>query len=247
MKSAIWKSIGFHVFLLVGIWGVLQRQERAMTPAPSRIHSIQAETIGAEQLQAQVNRLAREKALAQKRVQAQQQALDRRLRLAKQRERTVLDATKTKEAHLKKMLKQEKPLSARWEKTRREQAKQQAAIKKKALTKPQVQIGSRISLPGEQIAPSTLALYSQQIQQAIESNWRVPLGSPKGIACALDLHLAPNGDVLSAKVHGPVLDQQTCQSALAAVYASAPLPVPSDPKIFQHFRDVELSVSPRNA
>jgi colicin import membrane protein len=86
--------------------------------------------------------------------------------------------------------------------------------------------------------------YKALIVQAISSQWIVPSNLPQNISCELDIRVAPGGAVLDVSVArssgNPVLDN----SAVAAVNKASPLPVPTEPGVFNQFRELHLTVRP---
>lgn len=86
--------------------------------------------------------------------------------------------------------------------------------------------------------------YKAMIIQAISEQWIVPQNLPKNIKCVLSVRVAPGGVVLQVTVTkssgNPVLDN----SAVAAVNKASPLPVPTDPNLFDAFRTLTLTVKP---
>ncbi len=86
--------------------------------------------------------------------------------------------------------------------------------------------------------------YKSAILSSIGHHWLVPPGSNKEVSCQLLIHLAPGGvvlDVVTVKSSG---DEALDHSAQTAVMKASPLPVPSEPTKFNHFRELRLTVRP---
>lgn len=88
--------------------------------------------------------------------------------------------------------------------------------------------------------------YSALIKQAISSHWIVPAGVNKRLHCKLNIRIAPGGMVLDVQVAQSSGDMALDHSARAAVFNASPLPVPSDPKLFDQFRTFNMDVSPKD-
>jgi colicin import membrane protein len=83
-----------------------------------------------------------------------------------------------------------------------------------------------------------------RVLQAISSQWIVPDGVDENATCRLLIDVGPGGVVLDVKLisssGNPVLDR----SARTAVLKASPLPVPEDPRLFNEFRTIKLTVRP---
>lgn len=93
-------------------------------------------------------------------------------------------------------------------------------------------------------AATVVEQYTALIQQRVNQNWSRPFGSAKGLKCRMKVRLTPSGEVLDAAVvrssGNPVFDR----SAVNAVYKAAPLPLPSDPTLFDNFREIDFIFDP---
>lgn len=86
--------------------------------------------------------------------------------------------------------------------------------------------------------------YKAAVLQAISSNWIVPDGVAKGATCLLLVSVAPGGVVLEVKLLQSSGNTVLDRSAQTAVLKSSPLPVPTDPILFDSFRTIKLIVRP---
>lgn len=86
--------------------------------------------------------------------------------------------------------------------------------------------------------------YKALIIQAISSQWIVPDGVDNNTSCQLLVAVAPGGQVLDVKVAVSSNNEVLEQSAKKAVLKASPLPVPSDPALFDNFRSLKLIVRP---
>lgn len=86
--------------------------------------------------------------------------------------------------------------------------------------------------------------YKAEILAIIQSNWRIDKVDNK-LQCIYSVSIAPDGTVLSEKLMKSSGDDNLDQSAKQAIMASSPLPVPSNPILFNHFRQLILTLSPQ--
>lgn len=86
--------------------------------------------------------------------------------------------------------------------------------------------------------------YKAAILSSIGHHWLVPPGSNKEVSCQLLIHLAPGGVVLDVTTVKSSGDEALDHSAQTAVMKASPLPVPSEPTKFNHFRELRLTVRP---
>lgn len=92
---------------------------------------------------------------------------------------------------------------------------------------------------------SVIDRYKAEILQAIGQQWVVPSDANRRLSCQFLIHVAPGGAVMEVQLlHGSgntALDR----SARVAIYKASPLPVPNDPALFDRFRLLRLTVSPK--
>ncbi len=87
--------------------------------------------------------------------------------------------------------------------------------------------------------------YKALIVAAIGQQWLVPSGVSKNLSVVYEIELAPGGVVLSVQLVKSSGNLALDQSAETAIYKASPLPVPKDPVAFDNFRDLHLTVSPK--
>lgn len=97
----------------------------------------------------------------------------------------------------------------------------------------------------QQLVNRELAKYTGLISQKVERNWVRPSDSPKGFSCIARVQLMPGGAVARASIVKSCGNVLLDRSVEAAIYKSSPLPVPSDPDIFNSFRDIQFKFEPR--
>ena len=117
----------------------------------------------------------------------------------------------------------------------------QAQAKAQAEAKAQAQAAAKAESLAQQGA---IDKYKAEILSAIQSNWRISQVNSK-LKCVYSVQLAPDGTVLSLKLVQSSGDAGLDQSAQQAITLSSPLPVPNNPGLFNHFRQLVLTLSPQ--
>lgn len=186
-----------------------------------------------KQEQARLKKVAAEKA-KQEKIREQKLAEQKKQAAAKKADEEKQLAEKERQQELKK-----KQLA---EKLKQEQAdllKQQMEAEQKALKAAQAKAQQQAML-------SEIDKYKGLILQAISQNWLVPSDVNRNLSCQLLISLGPGGTVLNVQVARSSGNTALDNSAKTAVYKSSPLPVPSDPALFNQFRQLKLTVRPEN-
>jgi colicin import membrane protein len=83
------------------------------------------------------------------------------------------------------------------------------------------------------------------IRQKVERNWNRPPGAGKGLSCVVRVRLVQSGEVLGATVVRGSGNAFFDRSVENAVYKASPLPLPADPELFEHFREIEFVFEPK--
>lgn len=175
------------------------------------------------------------------------------LHLEQQRQQQIkaLAALKHKQQHLAKLAKQRaaqakaKVLAAAKKKHQQLLAAKQQALQKKLMA--QQLAGDADTLKQLQIKriDGIVNKYKALILSAIGQNWLVPGGVNKNLSTVYEVQLAPGGVVVSVRLIKSSGNAILDQSAQTAIYKASPLPVPKDPTAFDNFRDLRLTVSPK--
>jgi colicin import membrane protein len=82
-------------------------------------------------------------------------------------------------------------------------------------------------------ASGAMSQYMAMIQQHVERRWIRPPSARAGIECEVKVAQSPNGTVLSVSIGRCNGDQAVQQSIETAVQRASPLPLPSDPRLFE--------------
>lgn len=225
--------------------------------------AMQAESARRQRIEEQ-QRVARLKEEAAKLAIIQKKKLEeekqRMQQLAKQQEiqKKELQALEEKQREVKKQREQEeKTLSALHNKKIEDELKAaqakaaaaQAQAQAEALEKQQQAQAMRASEDAAKRArvAGVVDRYKALITHAISQQWILPDRVDNRLSSQFRIRLAPNGTVLEVSLirssGDPILDR----SAQSAIYKASPLPVPTDPDMFNLFRDISLTVRPENA
>ncbi len=86
--------------------------------------------------------------------------------------------------------------------------------------------------------------YVQAIKNQVEQNWLRPPGSAAGLSCTVEVELIPGGEVTGVKIAKGSGDPVFDRSVETAVRKASPLPMPSDPSLFNRFRDLTFVFKP---
>lgn len=152
-----------------------------------------------------------------------------------EKKRKEEEARKKAEAEKKRKEEERKRAEAeRRRKAAEEQLQQQLAAEEQA----------RVEAARAARAASEADKYRALIRQKVSRYWNRPPGAKSGLRCTVRVRLAPGGEVLQATVvqgsGNPVFDR----SVEAAVFKASPLPISSDPDLFEYFREIEFVFNP---
>ncbi|MGE3920008.1 MAG: cell envelope integrity protein TolA [Gammaproteobacteria bacterium] len=86
--------------------------------------------------------------------------------------------------------------------------------------------------------------YTPAILNAIAQHWLIPDNVDKKASAEVMIRLAPGGSVLNVRLVKSSGDQNLDRSAVTAVYKASPLPVPAEKDLFEHFREIDLTLRP---
>lgn len=181
--------------------------------------------------------LAKEKALEKQRVEALKQE---QVKLKKAQALEAVAHAQEEKAHLAK-------IAAEKEHKQQLLAQEKAASEAKQLAEEKRRAAEALAAANSErqaMMSGEVDKYKALIISAISRQWILPDNVNPNLSCQFRIRLAPDGMVLEvslAKTSGdPILDR----SAQTAIYKASPLPVPSDPTLFNVFRDISLTVRP---
>jgi len=140
-----------------------------------------------------------------------------------------------KEAALKKKRQQQEAAAQRHRQAQKELEKALAAEELE-----------RTAQANEAKAMAAMADLEGLIRERVTRNWVRPAGAPDGLDCLVRVRLAPGGEVLDVSIVKSSGNALFDRSVENAVYKSAPLPVPDDPKLFQYIREINIKFDPKD-
>lgn len=212
---------------------IQQRQHKQRDIEMARLKRLQAEAKVAKQTRLrEQRRLAKMKA-QQKLALAQQKKRRRQQQLAKQRARAqakIAAAARRKKQQLANAAK-----VAHQQQHLQQQLLQQQLQKEKKL----------LSAANTNAMAGVIDRFKAQIIQAIGQQWVVPSDVNHKLSCQFLIRVAPGGVVLAVKLLRSSGNTALDRSAQVAIYKASPLPVPKNPAIFDQFRELRLTVSPK--
>ncbi|MCB1827256.1 MAG: cell envelope integrity protein TolA, partial [Coxiellaceae bacterium] len=170
-------------------------------------------------------------------------AAARRARLTEQRrvaklkaQKIAIQKQKTAEAARLKVLKQKRAqaIKAQEQELQKKLMQQQLSAEKSQLAK-----AKALQVRGE------IDRYKAGILRAIGQKWVVPGGANKELSSVYQIHLGPGGVVIDVELLRSSGNAALDRSAKVAIFKASPLPVPKDPALFDNFRELRLTVSPK--
>jgi len=243
-----------------------QRQKKLESEAEEARKKRQAEELRLRELEKR--RLLEKRELEKQKKQKQEElAKLEKQKIAK--EKKLLDLKKKREAEEQERVKEQKRLAqVREEKKRIEDEARKRKIEEEKRRKAeeeemlrQAMIAEEKALMQEQMAAEEASLaaehekqalseinkYRALIRQQIERNWRRPTGSRSGLSCEVFVRLIPGGGVSHVEITKSSGDGIFDSSVEKAIRKAEPLPVPSDPDLFDRFRDLRFEFKPEQA
>jgi colicin import membrane protein len=200
---------------------------------------------------------AKQKAEAAAKQKAEQQAKEKAALAEKKKAETLakqkadakkkaeVEARKKAEAEAKKKADAEarKKAEAAAKKQADAEAKQKAAAE--AQRKAEAELQAQLAAEQSQArAQSALSQYIPYIQDKVNRAWIRPQGSREGLVCVVRVSLIPGGEVAGATVIQSSGDPIFDRSVETAVLKASPLPLPPDPALFTHFREINFKFNP---
>ena len=221
--------------------------------------AVQARRERDKQRQQQAEQERKAKAQRERKMKAEQQrkqTAERERKLKRQQEQQAIAA---REAQEKAAVESERQAKLAAERKAQAEAERQARIKAERKAKADAERKSAeaaaaarqaelmASMEAEERllaarSSDEMAQYAALIKQKVERNWAIPAGSPAGIECEVFVSQIPGGEVVGVKVGRCNADSAVVRSLEAAVFKSSPLPLPSNPLLFD--RTLRLTFKP---
>lgn len=242
-------ALTLHVCLIIFLFIHLPAKQFRLPGPVAKTKAVQAVAVDSKAVQAQVEKIHQQE--AQKR--SQERARIRRIeakaaaaRQARLREQKRLAQLKAQQLVIKK----QKAVEAAKLKTLQKKRSAALAAQEKQLQQKLMQ--QQMSTEQQQLAQANAShvqgvvdRYKAGILRAIGQKWMVPGGANKNLSSVYLIELAPGGVVLDVKLLHSSGNAALDRSARVAIFKASPLPVPRDPALFDNFRQLRLTVSPK--
>lgn len=212
------------------------QQAKAETERKARVEREREAQAQAER-KAQAERNANAKAESERKAQAQAEA-DRKAKLqAEQQAKADAEAKAKAEAAAKAKAEAERQAKFAAEAKAKADAEAKAkAAAEAAAARREAELMASMEAEEQLLSARTsgeLAQYIALIKQKVERNWAQPAGSAAEIECEVYVSQIPNGEVVGVRIGRCNADPAIVRSVEAAVYKSSPLPLPSNPALFE--------------
>ena len=160
-----------------------------------------------------------------------------------EKEKLELAARKKKEAaELKRVAAEEKRrLAEERKKLKEERAQAEAELLRKALESEEAEL---VSAAEQRADDSEITSYIEALRTKVASVFIYPPGLEDGLNCTLYVLMIPGGDVVEARVTQSSGNALFDRQAENAGRKAAPLPVPSNPRLFKRMRKIKFGFDP---
>ena len=251
-------AIAIHLTLIVllivelpkGSGATAQRMQKSQ---PQIVH---ATAVNQTQVEQRIQQLKQQQAAKKAAELARVREMQRKAEAAKRQQLLAqkrVAALRARQLHLKEQqAKREKSLAnlkKQQRAIRAQQAKalrlQQAALQKKLMQQQLRQEQQQLHRAQAAADQGLINKFSAAIKSAIAQNWRIPPSASKTLSCQYLINIGPGGVVLSAKLLRSSGDAVLDRSARTAIFKASPLPVPKNPALFDKFRQIHMTMSPK--
>jgi colicin import membrane protein len=173
-------------------------------------------------------------------------------RLAERKKRQAAEQARLAEQERLRKLEAEKQRKAEAERKAAEERKRAAAEAERKRKEAEESLRQAMAAENERLAQeqqrrrqlqlnTVRAQYIADIANKVERNWLRPTGS-RGSHCRVLIHQIPGGEVINVRLNECDGDVAFQRSVEAAVRKASPLPLPSDPEVFD--REIEFVFEP---
>ena len=187
--------------------------------------------------QERLARLAEEEAEKQRKAEEERKRLEAEEAARKKREAEEAERRKREEEARRKREEEERleRQRAEAERKRQEEVERQRRENERRRREAEANLQSALNEEAElnSLAGSpAMAVYVTMIAQRIERYWAKPPSAQPGLECEVSVRQSPGGDVISVSVGRCNGDAAVKRSIESAVNRASPLPLPSDPRLF---------------
>ena len=233
-----------------------QQQEEERQQAAETERQRQLEEQAAE---ARRQREQEEQRLADlKRQQAEEAKRLEEARASAQKEKAAADAKRKAEEEARQKVATEAKRKAEAEAAAKRKAEAEADAKRKAEAEARRKVEeaarqtelaaerARMDQERQRAVAGAINQYTALIHDRVRRNWRLP-PNWRGLSCKVSVKLIPGGDVASVRIVRSSGDPVFDRSVESAVFQAAPLPVPSEPHLFEAFREFNFIFDPNRS
>jgi colicin import membrane protein len=191
-----------------------------------------------------------------KRQQAEEARRLEEARASAQKEKAAAEAKRKAEAEARQKAVAEAKRKAEEEAKRKTEAEAAAKRKAEAEARRKVEEAerqaelaaerARLDQERQRAVAAAINQYSALIQDRVKRNWRLP-PNWRGLSCVVQVKMIPGGDVVSVRIVRSSGDPVFDRSVESAVFQAAPLPVPSEPHLFEAFREFNFIFDPNRS
>ena len=239
------------------IYGVVKFGEDSKPQPPPQL-AIEAQVVDEKRVQQEMRQLQEEEERKQRELREQEERAEQLKREREEEEQRLEEVRQQrvaeeeaerkrieeKAAEAAKVAEQEAKRKA--EKKRKDDAaRKKAAEESKLKAEREAELKRRLEAEEQRAAAVNAGLLSQylaQIQARIQRAWIRPPSARAGLNCVVYVTQVPSGEVVSVRIGECNGDDIVRQSIEAAVYRASPLPLPSDPALFE--RNLRLNFKP---
>lgn len=196
--------------------------------------------------QNKLKKLQREQQVLERSRKAEQKrllALEKK-RKAEQKHLAKLEQKRKAEIEKQKKLAQQKKIAQQKKRTQQKREAQQRIEAEAALQKQLAIEQQALTAEQERRMLRELNRYIEIIKQKVTRNWLRPTSAVKGLSCTVAVRLIPGGEVLQARVIKSSGDPVFDRSVESAVLKASPLPLPTDSRMFERFRELKFVFNP---
>ena len=214
----------------------LEEARRSTEQEAKRLEAVEAKRKAQEAERQKAAAEAKRKAEAEAKREAEAEA--QRKAEAEARRKAEAEAQRKAEAEARRKAEAEAKRKA--EEEARRKAKEAARQAELAAER------ARLDQERQRAVAAAINQYTAHIQDKVKRNWRLP-ANWRGLSCTVRVSLIPGGDVVRVQIVRSSGDPVFDRSVESAVFQAAPLPVPSEPHLFDAFREFQFEFDPNRS
>jgi colicin import membrane protein len=233
-------ALAIHGVVLIVLLTRMESKSESMHSPTRQIPIIKAQVVDQQQINKEKKRRADEAEAERAAAQEIRRNEARKIAAAKQ-EKERREKAKLAEQRLEKQ-RVERERVARDQQQAHEEAEKLAAALHAELEDEELEFAAAAQQRADE---SEISRYIQAIRSRVASVFIYP-DLAKGLNCTLYVRMIPGGEVVEASVIQSSGNAAFDRQAENAVRKAAPLPVPSDPRLFQRMREINFVFDPEH-